>query len=452
MSQIILEPPPDPGDLAGHISLSAGLNAQGQLAEAARLLRRTLALFPGAVEAWSNFAFNRLASGAADDSLAAAKIAASIDPCSVVGQINLAAALDALGSSEAGRAVKRAVSLAPSAAPALQARLRSLSRTSAWALFETWGGRTRAVAPDAVETALALSHGYLAQGDMRRGWKHWEDRLPRSGPARPGLQGSRWQGEPVTEDTIVAYAEQGIGDSIQYLRFVPRLTELGGHVVLRLPGELASLAARSFASATIYREDAALPSHRWHCALPSLAAILNVELSALPGRIPYLAADAAVADWWRGRLSERRRPWIGLCWRGNPRYGDDRLRSPGLSPFFEMLGRSRATFVSLTKHPAAHERDKPAALIDVGDRLATFDDTAALISALDLVITSDTAVAHLAGALAKPTWLLLHHAPDWRWLETRSDSPWYPTMRLFRQPAPGDWTAVVDAVRRALER
>jgi ADP-heptose:LPS heptosyltransferase len=248
---------------------------------------------------------------------------------------------------------------------------------------------------------------------------------------------------------LLLHCEQGFGETIQFARFVPLAARRGGHVMLETVGELAPLLARSFREIEVFVRGTRVPPHDYQCALPSLPAVLGASLIKAPGQTPYLVPDAAAVETWRQRLGGLPRPWIGFCWRGNPRFVDDRRRSPGLAMLKETVAAS-ASLVSLTKAPTEADRLSMRTILDASADLATFDDTAALIAALDLVITSDTAIAHLAGGLGQKTWVMLAHAADWRWLQNRTDVPWYPSATLFRQPRPGDWAAVDRAVAAAL--
>jgi hypothetical protein len=195
-----------------------------------------------------------------------------------------------------------------------------------------------------------------------------------------------------------------------------------------------------------------LPPFDYHCPLLSLPLAFKTDLDTIPAKIPYLHADAERHRRWQARLAQRRSPRIGLAWSGNPFHWQDRRRSIAFNLFAPLL-LEPFTFVSLQKTVSDADAKLIAGLpnlVHFGDELADFDDTAAIIAALDLVVTIDTAVAHLAGAMGKPTWILLPHAPEWRWMLDREDTPWYPTARLFRQHRRGDWETVIERVRASL--
>jgi tetratricopeptide (TPR) repeat protein len=439
-----------PGELAASVNLGAVLNASGRAHEGDVVLRRAVALEPASAPALQNLTFAKLTSGS-PQALSMAAAAAAADPLSSTSQVNLAAAADALDRADADRFLRRAIALAPSASSALQMLGRRHSRAFRWNSFEVWTGRALRITPNDPDLALALAHGYLIRGDTTRGWPFWEGRLRRAELQRSDLRGRRWTGQSVEGQTILLHAEQGFGETLQFLRFAPDVAARGGRVVVEVQPALANLGTHGLTGIRVISRGQPLPPHDWHCPLPSVPAVLGIRLDTPPSRMPYLFARPDAVDVWRDRLKSMSRPLIGLCWRGNPAFPDDRRRSPGLCALAGLLDAD-AAFVSLTRAPADADRPLLTRLYDATAELSDFDATAALIGALDLVITSDTAIAHLAGALAKPTWVLLAHAADWRWLMNREDSPWFPTMRLFRQQKPGDWETIVDEVSRVLRQ
>lgn len=243
---------------------------------------------------------------------------------------------------------------------------------------------------------------------------------------------------------------------MQFARFVPVLQAMGARVVLQAQRPLAALFALSFPAAHVVAQNEPLPPFDVHLPLMSLPWRLGTTLDTIPADTPYLVADRAKLASWRHRLARWDGLKVGLVWAGNPATKHDRQRSIEARALLEQLPRAGVTLFSLQKDVRPGDR---AALAGIGDDLVDltasfedFSDTAAAVSALDLVITIDSAVAHLAGALARPTWLLLPYALDWRWLRDRADSPWYPTLRLFRQPQPGDWANVLARVGDALRQ
>jgi tetratricopeptide (TPR) repeat protein len=295
----------------------------------------------------------------------------------------------------------------------------------------------------------------LLLGDYDEGWRLYESRwrLPGWTPRLPDFAQRLWLGKgPVAGKTVLLHAEQGLGDVIQFVRYAPRVAALGARVILAVPAALGSLLMDVAGVTTLVKEGEALPPFDLHCPLMSLPLAFHTELNTIPAEVPYLSADPVRRSQWRTRLGERARPRIGLVWSGNPQHRHDRLRSLPLRLLEPLLGLD-AEFHSLQKEVRPEDAVTLAEFSTIRrheDALEDFADTAALIAEMDQVIAVDTAVAHLTGALGKPLWLLLPHAPDWRWLLERSDSPWYPSARLFRQRRAADWESVIAEVREAL--
>ena len=273
-------------------------------------------------------------------------------------------------------------------------------------------------------------------------------------PAGRDLAQSLWQGgSDIRGRTIVLRGEQGLGDAIQFVRYAPLVAQLGASVWLEVAPALKPLLKTVDGIAGVLAWDEPWPVAALHCPLMTLPLAFGTSCDTIPSEVPYLKANAERVEAWRQRLGSRSRRRIGIAWSGNPAQPDDRLRSiPGerLSP---LLQRQDCEFHTVQTGLTAIDAERFAQLggNDHGAELYDFGETAALMMALDLVISVDSAPAHLAGALARPTWLLLQSNADWRWMRDRTDSPWYPTMRLFRQPNPGDWDSV-HCGRRARTR
>jgi hypothetical protein len=264
----------------------------------------------------------------------------------------------------------------------------------------------------------------------------------------PNVAGPHWLGaEDLSGRTILIYAEQGIGDTIQFVRYLPLLR---ARVVLRAQTPLHAL-LRPLADSVIGRDDP-LPEFDFHCPLMSLPLAFGTDLASIPADIPYIFADPALVVRWRNRLGAPRRHRVGIAFSGNPDHATDALRSIPAAEFSPILRYRDIDFhvlqTEIRPADAAVLRNFPHVHIHA-DALRDFSDTAALISLMDLVITVDTSVAHLAGAMGKPVWILLQYNADFRWLQNRDDTPWYPTARLFRQPAMRRWTPAIDAVAAA---
>lgn len=312
--------------------------------------------------------------------------------------------------------------------------------------------------PDWPMVIWRRAFAHLALGDFAQGWRDYEsrwldDELQKK-TAR-NLPGHVWRGEDVRGKTIYVHIEQGLGDCIQMARYVPLIQARGaGEVKLESPMELASLFERSMPGVQLITGTVKQMRYHYYIPLMSLPLAFGTLVQTVPANVPYLRADPQAIEMWRKRLADIPGLKVGLVWAGSPTHPNDRNRSMRLNEFLPLKSVPDIKFVSLQKGAAAAQLAQVPEMevIDWADELKTFDDTAALISALDLVITVDTSVAHLAGALGAPVWTLLAIAPDFRWMLDREDSPWYPTMRLFRQDKKDDWDPVIARVKDELAR
>ncbi|MGC8494102.1 MAG: tetratricopeptide repeat protein [Syntrophobacteraceae bacterium] len=307
--------------------------------------------------------------------------------------------------------------------------------------------------PDLAEARMERSHCRLATGDFERGFREYESRWEtaqlrhvRSGSLQP-----LWLGEEnLSGKTILLWAEQGYGDTIQFMRYVPLVARAAGATILRVPAVLASLAGSLDCPVSIVSMGDDLPEHDFHCPLMSLPLALGGRLETIPTEIPYLRAPKERVEKWRTRLGGPKRLRVGLAWAGRRREPANHTRDMRLEMFLPLM-RLEVDLISLQKEVPEQDVDfleSMPRLARIGEELSDFADAAALIENLDMVLSVDSAIAHLAGALGKPTWIVLRHSGEWRWFLERHDSPWYPTARLFRQKSPGDWAGVVaDLVR-----
>jgi len=295
----------------------------------------------------------------------------------------------------------------------------------------------------------------LAAGDFAGGWDALELRWQTTGfESRPAFAQPMWTGAERADITVLLTTEQGLGDTIHFIRYAPMVAQRCRRVLLDCPAKLVQLLKGIDGIAEIIPRGTALPPFDVHCPLMSLPRIFGTTLQAIPNRVPYVHADPIRSVLWSERFAGENRLKIGLVWAGNIKNKQGRHRSMPLSALAPLAGVPGVAFYSLQLGPPAMQAQTPPAgldLVDLSADLHDLADTAAVIANLDLVISIDTVVAHLAGAMAKPVWTLLSLAADWRWLLDRSDSPWYPTMRLFRQTSPSDWSAVVRQVATALE-
>jgi hypothetical protein len=310
-----------------------------------------------------------------------------------------------------------------------------------------------ALRPGHVLSKMNLAMAQLKSGDLLSGWKNyewrWNQKLAK-GQKREFVQ-PLWQGEPIQGQRILLYGEQGLGDCIQFLRYVPKVQAAGGKIVLEVPSRLQRLAAQLPGIEESIAFGDSLPSFDWQCPLVSLPLVFATDLPSIPAAVPYLGVPADA------RQKAQSLPWpteglrVGLAWAGNPKNQNDKFRSMPFACFRTLFSTQGLRFFSLQLGEALEQlTQSEAPVTDLAPFTADMADTAAFIANLDLVITVDTSIAHLAGALAKPVWILLPSNADWRWMAERGDSPWYPTARLFRQSEPGDWSRVMKRVASCL--
>jgi hypothetical protein len=304
----------------------------------------------------------------------------------------------------------------------------------------------------------------LLTGDFERGWIEHEARrrAPEVGIFIQDFPKPTWDGSNLNGRTILIHSEQGFGDSIQFVRYVPLVAERGGRVILQCDDELYPLFRHMRGPEIVLPRSQPLPEFDLHCPMLSLPlAFKTTSLEAIPSNTPYLDLPPSETEKWRKRLSRfRDRMNIGIVWAGRPTHPGDRHRSISLKELAPVAEIEGIQLHSVQKGPATgdlkHAETSAMNVIDWTDELTDFEQTAALIHNLDLVISVDTAPAHLAGALNKPVWVLLPWIPDWRWLMSGDTTPWYPTMRLFRQPVRGDYETpirhMVDALRERSAR
>lgn len=308
------------------------------------------------------------------------------------------------------------------------------------------------------DAQLLYGHMLLAVGRLPEGWHHSEFRFltPHFLARRPQLGRPAWSGQDLQGRTVLLRAEQGIGDTLQFARYAALVKALSATVHIAVPPELARLAEGIAGVDRVFviRQDESASQFDYHVPLLSLPRIFGTDLASVPAAVPYVHADPERAQRWAARLAgDRAALRVGLVWGGNPRNAEDRFRSLPLSALAPLAGIPGVRYYALQKGPREHDADTPPPGLDIvnlGPELADFADTAAVVAQLDLVVSVCTSVAHLAGAMGKPLWVMLHRAADWRWLTERSDCPWYPTARLFRQTRRGEWSDVVDGVRAAL--
>lgn len=472
-------------DLAdAHASRAGALRRLGRTEAALLATAKGLALAPGHADALANRAAALLSSGGPASAERCARRSLCLNARSAVAHATLAAALAAQRRwAEAETAARDSLALDRNAGEAWEVlgavlaklgrfpesleaftvaeRLRpgpSLYAARGTALIamarpaEAAADFERALADRPQDAGLHWNLGFarLMAGDYARGWPEfdWRRHDDRAEPPWRRFAQPTWRGEPLNGRTILLYAEQGLGDTLQFLRYVPLVAARGGRVVLEVQRPLQPLLEPTpgveGAAQVIARGDP-LPPFDLECPLMSLPRAFATVVDGVPADIPFLRPDPQRAARWRDRLGAHGAMRVGLVWAGNPRFPGDEERSPRLAGLRGLLDVRGCRFYGLQMGPGRAglaDAVLPDSFTDLGPEIGDFADTAAIMANLDLVVSSCTGPAHLAGALGVPLWLALPFSPDWRWLTDRDDSPWYPTARLFRQPAPGDWPSV----------
>ncbi|KWK79040.1 tetratricopeptide repeat protein [Burkholderia ubonensis] len=398
-----------------------------QYAEARELLEAVLAEDPDHALAWTNLATALLRTGEIDDSLVAAE---------------------------------RACALAPNYVTALQTYSYVLRELQAFPAALEVAERALALDPQNASLVWTKAMLQLMLGDYEQGWQSHEARWQGSPELRdvvPNMPAPKWNGEPLAGKTLFVWGEQGHGDVLQFARFVPaiaaRVEQEGGTLVYCCFDSLHALLVRSLGDCVptiVPHDQRPLPLFDFHLPLASIPFMLGIGLADLPGPVPYLKADPQQTRAWDTRLKRDGRLRVGLVWTGSHSHQRNAMRSVDPLAYAQAFaGVEDVTFVNLQLDAAAdveRMRDAGLELVDHTEELTSFDDTAALVGSLDLVVTVCTSVAHLAGGLGVPVWLLLDVSPHWPWMSERTDSPWYPTVRLYRQSAYGQWSPVLDAL------
>jgi tetratricopeptide (TPR) repeat protein len=394
-----------------------------------------------------------------DEALADGVRAIELDPANADGYGNVAEILQTLGRNEDALSwYDRSLAIGPNVPRTVINKASSLAELGRFDEAMKEYERALVIEPGHAAAAWNLALLQMLTGNFEAGWQGREARwrIPHLAAGYPKLATPIWLGdEPVAGKTVFVCADEGIGDTIQFARYVPMLAARGARVILAVEKVLCPLLSGlvGVAECLPKTDETVIPSFDLHCALDSLPLAFGTTPDTIPAEKAYLpppAADRVRA--WENRLGARNRMRVGLVWSGNPKHGNDRNRSMPLKTLARILDVN-ATFISLQKDLRPADREllhEGMDIVDVSTELADFADTAALVSCLDLVISVDTSVAHLAAAVGCPTWILLPHVPDYRWLLDREDSPWYPTVRLFRQTESREYDSVVDRVRSDL--
>ncbi len=447
-----------PNRAATHARLGEALRMRGQLDEAIASCRRALELNPGDPEAHNNLGHALADQGHWREAAAAFRRAIAARPDFAVAHNNLASALVREGEFDAAIAAYRtALDLMP-AYPDAHANMGNALRRLGQ-VDESIAACRRALelSPNLAEGHNNLAMALLLQGDLTAGWPEYEWRWRVRGLIEPhrSFTQPQWWGEALPGRSLLIHAEQGLGDTIQFCRYAPMAAARGLRVTMAVPQPLVRL-LRALPGVEVVAGGDSLAAFDLHCPMLSLPVAFGTGLTSIPAAVPYLQAEPERVAAWRDRLPAGRIR-IGIAWQGNPIHGEDRDRSAPLRWFAPLARLPGVHLVSLQKQ---HGLDQLADLPE-GMTVATlgeafdagpdaFIDTAAVMANLDLVISTDTSIAHLAGALGRPVWVALGAVPEWRWMLDRTDSPWYPTMRLFRQRERGDWASVFAAMAERL--
>ena len=452
-----------PHDVDARVALAVVLQRLGRAPEAAAAYRRALEARPGDPIAQCNLGVVLRELGEFDAAEEVLRAAVAQRPEFVPALANLGLVLcDLDRSADAVTVLERAAALSPQAAEihfALAGAYSALYR-----LEEAKASYRSALAlrPEFVATRWNLSHLELLTECFREGWELFEARWAIEPLASRRWSGTapQWTGEDLQGKTLYVFAEQGFGDTLQFVRYAPLAVERGARVILRVQPELVRLAATLAGVPDVGPVGGTPPECDFYCPIMSLPRAFGTALGTIPAAVPYFTADRDAVEGWRRRLGDRGPLRVGLVWSSGIRHYERSIFYAGVAKSMTLaqlapLARVRdAVFYSLQKGEPGREAARPPPgmrLVDLAGELGDFADSAALIEALDLVISVDTAAVHVAGALGKPVWNFIKYHACWRWLRGRSDSPWYPTMRLFRQPEPGDWTSAVEEAAQALQ-
>ncbi len=455
--------PNDLGILYQHANVLLSLDRPGEaLAEFEAVLAQMPQQHPPQLaEARINCGLAQAALGVPEEALAEFDAALALVPGHPAAQYNRGVALLKLGRyEEAVTANDAALAAEAGHVNAWLNRGKALAQLNRYDEAIASYGQVLAIKKDHADAQFNQALALLTQGDYRRGFAAYEWRWRRTGMA---AQKSRskplWLGEyPLARKTVLVHAEQGLGDTIQFARYVPMLAASGAKVVLAVQPELQALMSRLEGAPTVIARGEAAGQQNLafdvHCPLGSLPLALKTEPGTVPAHIPYVTADGARLAKWSAEVGALPQPRIALAWSGNPNHDNDRNRSIALHRLAPLFENGPANFISIQRDLRDEDAQVLAAtrIVPIGNELEDFADTAAVLALCDLVITVDTAAAHLAGAMGRPVFVLVPFAPDWRWTLSGDTTPWYPSARLFRQPKPDDWDSAIARVAAELNR
>jgi tetratricopeptide (TPR) repeat protein len=442
----------------GHNNLGSALHEQGRIDEAIACYQQALALQPDFAGAYYNLGNALKDRRRVAEAIPCYQRALALQPDLAEAHCNLGIAWKDQGNLDAAMAsFQRALELKPDFVEAhcnvglLKKNQGKLDEATAWYR------RAIELKPDYADGHLNQSLLRLLRGDFAEGWREYEWRWQTRQSRPRQFQQPRWDGGSLAGKTILLHAEQGLGDTIHFIRYAPLVKQLGATVIVECQRALERLLAGCPGVDRFIAQGDELPAFDVHAPLLDLPKLFRTDLTNLPASIPYVRAAPELIDRWQRRLAQFDGFRVGIAWQGSPTYVDDRYRSIPLVQFAPLAAVPGVRLFSLQKGAGREQLAETGgrfSVVDLADELdessGPFMDTAAVMANLDLVIASDSAVVHLAGALGVPIWVALPLVPDWRWLLDRSDSPWYPTMRLFRQRRIGDWQGVFEEIGTAL--
>jgi tetratricopeptide (TPR) repeat protein len=447
-----------PGYADAYINLGNVLRDQGKLDEAEAVYQEALRLKPGCAEAYNNLGNVPLDQGKLAEAEACFRQALCLQPGYADAHNNLGNALREQGKlDEAEASYREALRLKPGFAEAYNNLGIALGDQGKLAEGEASYRQALRLKLDYAEAHLNLSLHLLRQGNFAEGWPEYEWRRSTRDNLRDPLPPPSWDGSPLDGQSVLVQTEQGAGDAFQFIRYARLVKAKGGRVVLQCQAALARILATCPDLDQVVAAGTPLPPFPLTAPLLSLPMLCRTTLETIPAEVPYLAVDAARVQTWRTLLAALPGFKVGICWQGSPKLKRDRLRSVPLAVFGPLAKVPGVCLFALQRGPGLEQigqQRKHLSIVDLPGRsedpAESWLDTAAMIQALDLVISVDTAVVHLAGALGAPVWVALPFMPDWRWLVDWEDSPWYPSMRLFHQQRPGDWPEAFQRIAMAL--